>query len=232
MNQLDLDVQVLNKFFSKLAPEEIIRESLKKFGKKIAYICSFGTESAIILDMIAKINKNFPIFLINTNFLFPETIAYKEELIRKLKLTNCKDILPEKRLLSKEDPNDDLWVRNTDRCCELRKVMPLENKLKGMRAWISGRKSIHKGQREKLKVFEVLNHKVVVNPLVNITKKQVDNYFKQNALPEHPLLQKGYLSIGCIHCTFKPSNIDDPRSGRWKNDIKTECGIHLAKKGN
>ena len=68
MNQLDLDVQVLNKFFSKLTPEEIIRESLKKFGKKIAYICSFGTESAIILDMIAKINKNFPIFLINTNF--------------------------------------------------------------------------------------------------------------------------------------------------------------------
>ena len=69
------------------------------------------TESAIILDMIAKINKNFPIFLLNTNFLFPETIAYKEELLRKLKLTNCKDIFPEKRLLDKEDPNDDLWTR-------------------------------------------------------------------------------------------------------------------------
>ena len=123
MNQLDLDVQSLNKYFSKLTPEEIIKECLKKFGKKITYICSFGTESAIILDMIAKINKNFPIFLLSTNFLFPETIAYKEELLRKLKLTNCIDIFPEKRLLDKEDPNDDLWTRNTDRCCELRKVL-------------------------------------------------------------------------------------------------------------
>ena len=95
-----------------------------------------------------------------------------------------------KRLLDKEDPNDDLWVRNADRCCELRKVMPLENKLIGMKAWISGRKSIHKGQREKLKVFEALNHKIVVNPLVNITRRQVDNYFKQNALPEHPASER------------------------------------------
>ena len=230
MNQLDLDVQSLNKYFSKLTPEEIIKECLKKFGKKITYICSFGTESAIILDMIAKINKNFPIFLLNTNFLFPETIAYKEELLRKLKLTNCIDIFPEKRLLDKEDPNDDLWTRNTDRCCELRKVLPLENKLIGMKAWISGRKSIHKGQREKLQVFEALNNKVVVNPLVNITKQQVNNYLKENNLPEHPLFKLGYLSIGCIHCTFKPTNLEDPRSGRWKNDTKTECGIHLTKK--
>ena len=88
-------------------------------------------------------------------------------MLRKLKLTNCKDIFPEKRLLDKEDPNDDLWTRNTDRCCELRKVLPLESQLIGMKAWISGRKSIHKGQREKLQVFEALNNKVVVNPLVN-----------------------------------------------------------------
>ena len=72
--------------------------------------------------------------MLNTNFLFPETIAYKEELLRKLKLTNCKDIFPDKRLLDEEDPNDDLWTRNTDRCCELRKVLPLENQLIGMKA--------------------------------------------------------------------------------------------------
>ena len=99
-----------------------------------------------------------------------------------------------------------------------------------MKAWISGRKSIHKGQREKLQVFEALNNKVVVNPLVNITKQQVNNYFKENNLPEHPLFKLGYLSIGCIHCNFKQTNLEDPRYGRWKNDTKTECGIHLTKK--
>ena len=222
-------ISTLNKECQGLAPEEILKVSIKKFYNKITYICSFGTESAIILHMISKIDTKFPIFLLNTHFLFPETIAYKNKLLKKLRLTNCLDIFPDELLIKQEDPKNSLWMNNTDRCCEIRKVKPLDKILKNYSSWISGRKSYHQGERIDLKPFELLNKKIVVNPLINIKKKEANNYFEANDLPEHPLLKKGYLSIGCIHCTFKTTDKSNMRSGRWKNTIKTECGIHFNK---
>ena len=223
-------ISTLNKECQGLAPEEILEISIKKFNNKITYICSFGTESAIILHMISKIDTKFPIFLLNTHFLFPETIAYKNKLLKKLRLTNCLDIFPDELLIKQEDPKNSLWMNNTDRCCEIRKVKPLDKILKNYSSWISGRKSYHQGERIDLKPFELLNKKIVVNPLINIKKKEADNYFEANDLPQHPLLKKGYFSIGCIHCTFKTNDKSNMRSGRWKNKIKTECGIHLNRK--
>ena len=229
MNQSIEIISTLNKECQGLAPEEILEISIKKFNNKITYICSFGTESAIILHMISKIDTKFPIFLLNTHFLFPETIAYKNKLLKKLRLTNCLDIFPDELLIKQEDPKNSLWMNNTDRCCEIRKVKPLDKILKNYSSWISGRKSYHQGERIDLKPFELLNKKIVVNPLINIKKKAADNYFEVNDLPAHPLLKKGYLSIGCIHCTFKTTDKSNMRSGRWKNTIKTECGIHFNK---
>ena len=215
---------------SRVNPEKILEISIKKFGNKITYICSFGTESAIILHMISKIDKKFPIFLLNTHFLFPETIDYKNKLLKKLSLTNCLDIFPDESLIKIEDPENNLWMNNTDRCCEIRKVKPLDKILKNYSSWISGRKSYHQGLRMNLKPFELLNKKIVVNPLINIKKEEVENYFQINNLPKHPLFNHGYLSIGCTHCTFKTNDKRNIRSGRWKNKIKTECGIHLNRK--
>ena len=223
-------ISTLNKECQGLAPEEILKVSIKKFYNKITYICSFGTESAIILHMISKIDTKFPIFLLNTHFLFPETIAYKNKLLKKLRLTNCLDIFPDELSIKQEDPKNNLWMTNTDRCCEIRKVQPLDKILKNYSSWISGRKAYHQGERIDLKPFELLNKKIVVNPLINIKKKEADNYFEANDLPEHPLLKKGYFSIGCIHCTFKTTDKNNMRSGRWKNKIKTECGIHFNRK--
>ena len=230
MNQRIELISTLNKECQGLAPEEILEISIKKFNNKITYICSFGTESAIILHMISKIDTKFPIFLLNTHFLFPETIAYKKKLLKKLRLTNCLDIFPDELLIKQEDPKNSLWMNNTDRCCEIRKVKPLDKILKNYSSWISGRKAYHQGERINLKPFELLNKKIVVNPLINIKKKEADNYFEANDLPEHPLLKKGYFSIGCIHCTFKTTDKNNMRSGRWKNKIKTECGIHFNRK--
>ncbi len=230
MNQLIKLISTLNKDYQNLAPEEILKASIKKFGNKITYICSFGTESAIILHMISKIDKNFPIFLLNTHFLFPETIVYKNILLKELGLSNCQDIFPDELLIKNEDPENNLWKNNIDRCCEIRKVKPLDTILKNFSSWISGRKSYHQGERIDLKPFELLNQKIVVNPLINIKKKEADNYFEVNNLPKHPLLKKGYFSIGCIHCTFKTTDRLKIRSGRWKNKMKTECGIHLSRK--
>ena len=100
----------------------------------------------------------------------------------------------------------------------------------GKRSSVYGRKSYHKGERKFLKIFEFLNEKVVVNPLASVKKSFVDSYFDLHKINKHPLFTKGYLSIGCINCTIKSSNVNDPRSGRWTNNVKTECGIHYSYK--
>ena len=217
----------LNEDYNNLSPMEIIEQSINDvFKNEIAYVCSFGTESAIILHMISKTEKNLPIILINTNFLFDETLKYKNYLLKKLSLKNFIEIFPDKTDLYSEDNNNILWRTDQDRCCNIRKVLPLQKELKKYKAWISGRKSYHNGERRSLKPTEILNRKIVVNPLANIKKDFVDSYFEKENIDRHPLFEKGYLSIGCIHCTQKAINPNDPRSGRWSDKIKTECGIH------
>ena len=217
----------LNEGYSNLSPMEIIEQSINDvFKNEIAYVCSFGTESAIILHMISKTEKNLPIILINTNFLFDETLKYKNYLLKKLKLKNFIEIFPDQTDLYSEDSNNILWRTDQDRCCNIRKVLPLQKELKKFKAWISGSKSYHNGERRNLKPTEILNRKIVVNPLANIKKDFVDSYFEKENIDRHPLYEKGYLSIGCIHCTQKAINPNDPRSGRWSDKIKTECGIH------
>ncbi len=223
------EVKELNKEFHKSSPEEIIRKSRNLFKDKIVYISSFGIESAIILHMISQIDKNFPIALLNTNFLFKQTLDYKNKLIKSLNLKNFVEIFPDNSKLQKDDPNNNLWKSDVEKCCELRKVKPLNKFLKKYNAWISGRKSYQGGERFDVQPFEFNNGKVVVNPLANFEKKFVLLYFNNNNLPKHPLVEEGYLSVGCTHCTFKPKNIEDPRSGRWINQTKTECGIHYKK---
>ena len=229
MNFDQNEVKELNKEFHKSSPKEIIRKSKNLFKDKIVYISSFGIESAIILHMISQIDKNFPIALLNTNFLFKQTLDYKNKLIKILNLKNFVEIFPDNSKLQKDDPNNNLWKSDVEKCCELRKVKPLNKFLKKYNAWISGRKSYQGGERFDVQPFEFNNGKVVVNPLANFEKKLVLLYFNNNNLPKHPLVEEGYLSVGCTHCTFKPKNIEDPRSGRWINQTKTECGIHYKK---
>ena len=219
-------VRILNESLQDASPFEVLKLSVEKlFKKKLIYVCSFGAESAVILHMISRINKNLPIVLLNTNFLFKETIDYKNYLLEKLELNNFKEILPDERdLLNKDKRN--LWKINPDLCCNIRKVQPLNKVLKGYNAWISGRKSYHNGERKGVKFFELLDQKIIINPLVDSDMKFIDNYFEKNKIERHPLFKKGFLSIGCTHCTKKTIDLDNPRSGRWSDTTKTECGIH------
>ncbi len=220
-------LESLNQNYKNFSPQDILEKSIKfSFRKKMVYICSFGAESAIILHMISKIDNNFPIVLLNTNFLFEETIDYKNYLIKSFNLTNCDEYFPDDKDLDALDKHGKLWKINPDLCCNIRKVLPLQKVLKRYKAWISGRKSYHEGERKSLKFFEKLNNKIVVNPLANIDQNFVNSYFEKNKIKRHPLFEHGYLSIGCINCTVKTLSSDDPRSGRWYNKIKTECGIH------
>ena len=225
------DIEVLNDSFLDSNPKLILEHSINNlFKNKIAYVCSFGTESAIILDLISKIDRDLPIIMLNTHFLFEETIRYKNELLKLLGLKNYREVFPDENMLNKYDIDDSLWKRDVDKCCNLRKVIPLEKTLNDFESWISGRKSYHLGNRQKLKAFEFINNKIVINPLFNSTKEFIEDYFHSNNLPRHPLFEKGYLSIGCSHCTQKTKNIEDPRQGRWSDKTKTECGIHLHRR--
>ena len=226
MNLDQKEVESLNRQFHKSSPLEIMKKSLNLFKNKIVYVSSFGTESAMILHMISEIDKNFPIILLNTNFLFSKTIDYKNELINIFKLNNFLEIFPNNADLKKYDPKDNLWKSNVEKCCEIRKVQPLKKFLENYDAWISGRKAYQGGERIDINPFEINNGKIVVNPLANFEQKLVSEYFLNHNLPRHPLFNEGYLSVGCTHCTHKSSNKNNPRSGRWVNQIKTECGIH------
>lgn len=219
-------VRILNESLQDASPFEVLKLSVEKlFKKKLIYVCSFGAESAVILHMISRINKNLPIVLLNTNFLFKETIDYKNYLLEKLELNNFKEILPDERdLLNKDKRN--LWKINPDLCCNIRKVQPLNRVLKGYNAWISGRKSYHNGERKGVQFFELLDQKIIINPLVDSDMKFIDHYFEKNKIERHPLFKKGFLSIGCTHCTKKTIDLENPRSGRWSDTTKTECGIH------
>ena len=162
---MDLGAERLNKLnleFGLMTPEKILEKSLDIFEDKISYVCSFGTESAILLHIISQIDKTFPIILLNTHFLFDKTLIYKKQLIRLLKLNNCKEIFPKKSDLEEFDIDNSLWRKNVEKCCEIRKVIPLNSELKNYDAWVSGRKNYHQGERKNLKPFEVNNKKIVV----------------------------------------------------------------------
>ena len=217
----------LNDNYNNLSPQNVLENSINNiFKKKMVYVCSFGTESAIILHMISKIDRSLPIILLNTNYLFKETIEYKDYLISKFDFSNFKEISPNAEDLNINDSRGTLWKKDPDLCCNIRKVLPLQKELKNYDAWISGRKSYHEGERKNLEFFEYINQKIVVNPLAKVNNNFVNSYFKINNIDRHPLFEAGYLSLGCTHCTVKTSVIDSPRSGRWADKIKTECGIH------
>jgi len=199
------------------------------FLDKISYVCSFGAESAIILDMISKIKKDFPIVFINTLKLFQETIDYKNYLKESLGLKNIIEIQPETNELKYKDKNNDLWKTDTDKCCELRKVKPLNQALKNYDAWFSGRKSYHSDVRQENTMVELHDDKYIVSPLLNWKRVDIENYFLAHDLKRHPLVFQSYLSIGCTHCTSKTIDPNNVRSGRWANSAKTECGIHNSK---
>ena len=221
-----IDTEKLNKQFADMQAQDIIEFCLKKiFFKKISYVCSFGAESAVMLDLISKINNGVPIIFLNTLKLFDETLSYKNILLKKFNLKNVIELYPNKSDVEKYDSNENLWSENPDLCCELRKVKPLNISLKGFDAWFSGRKSYHGQSRSLNKYIEIQDDKYIISPLLKWKNEDIKSYFQKKNIEKHPLVQKGYLSIGCQNCTVKTSKKNDVRSGRWSGLEKTECGI-------
>ena len=205
----------------------VLRHALTHaFKGKIAVVSSFGSESAVLLAMVAGIDKATPVLFIQTGQHFPETLEYRSRLVDRLGLTDVRDIGPSAIDVSYSDPGGELWYYDSDACCALRKVMPLASALKPFDAWVTGRKRHQSKNRADLAFFELADGKVKINPLADWSPEQVEAEVERLDLPRHPLVHRGFRSIGCAPCTRPTHEGEDARAGRWAGKGKVECGIH------
>lgn len=211
--------------------QDVLRGALTgELRGRIGLVSSFGTESAVLLALAAEIDPAVPVLFLDTGQHFPETLAYRQELTRFLGLTDVRDIHPDPAQVHDRDPQGQLWAFDTDACCALRKVEPLDEALIPFDGWITGRKRSQAATRANLPMIEHLDDgRIKINPLIRWTPRELDAEMTRRNLPRHPLSLRGYPSVGCAPCT-RPVDADaDPRSGRWAGQSKTECGIHLRR---
>lgn len=195
----------------------------------LALVSSFGAESVVLLHLVSVIAPATPVLFIDTEMLFPETLAYQRTLAERLNLMDLRVIRADRRAVAEADPDGTLHQFDADSCCSLRKVVPLEHALKGLSGWITGRKRFQAGTRAALDFFESERGvRMKVNPLAHWSQEDVRDYMVNNALPPHPLVAQGYPSIGCAPCTSAVAPGEDPRAGRWRGQAKVECGLHFV----
>lgn len=196
---------------------------------RIALVSSFGAESVVLLHMISVIAPKTPVIFVDTEMLFEETIQYQLEVIDRLDLRDVRRIRPAPAKLAANDPDGLLHLSDKDACCALRKTAPLQAALGHFDAWITGRKRFQGATRATLDFFENEDEqRIKINPLAHWAPTDVQDYIINNRLPRHPLVAKGYPSIGCAPCTSPVKEGEDPRAGRWRGEEKTECGIHIV----
>ena len=193
---------------------------------RVAAVSSFGAESAVLLHMIAAIDRDVPVILTDTGRLFAATLAYRDTLAQRLGLTDLRVHHPDSAALDAHDAHGERWAYDPDGCCDLRKVKPLARALLPFAAWINGRKGFQAGTRTALPRFEADAGRLKINPLADWTRVDLDAYFDRYRLPRHPLEAQGYPSIGCAPCTSRVRPGEDARAGRWRGLGKVECGIH------
>ncbi len=225
------DVARLTARYSGVTTAEMLADLLAgELKGRVAAVSSFGSESAVLLDLIASVDKDVPVIFINTQKIFGETLAYRDELAERLGLTDLRVFRPDPRLIADRDATSLRWSYDPDGCCDLRKVEPLQRALAPFDAWISGRKGFQGRTRAALPRFELdvddFRGRLKINPLADWDKAALDAQFEARQLPRHPLEAQGYPSVGCVPCTSQVQPGEDPRAGRWRGWDKTECGIH------
>ena len=209
--------------------QELLAWAAREFGEKVALASSFGAEDVVLLDMVSIIGAPFAVFTLDTGFLFPETYELISRVEEKygIKVERLRPRFgPESQA---REFGDELWKRQPDLCCQMRKVEPLTQRLKASSAWITGTRREQSPTRANARKLEwdAKFGLVKMNPIADWTEAQVWECIQLHNLPYNPLHERGYPSIGCTHCTRAVLPGEDPRTGRWSGFAKTECGLHL-----
>jgi phosphoadenosine phosphosulfate reductase len=195
---------------------------------RVALVSSFGAESAVLLHLLTKVDRNVPVIFLDTGRLFAETLEYRTALVARLGLSDVRSVMPDPLRVGARDPHRALWMTDPDLCCRIRKTEPLARALTGFDAWFTGRKRFQSSARAGLGLFEADGQRIKINPLANWGAGDLRGYMERYDLPTHPLVKRGYPSIGCEPCTSRVVPGEDARAGRWRGSEKTECGIHTG----
>jgi phosphoadenosine phosphosulfate reductase len=220
------EIGELNRRFENASAEQILGWATATFPDEIILTCSFQHDGVVLAHMLRSINPDIPVVFINTGFHFKETLEYRDQIVGLLSL----NLVEVGRKTTWEEfkarYGADLYNRDPDLCCRINKVEPLLEALKGVRAWINGRRRDQTAERSEITHVELQGSIVKINPLARWTSKDTFRYLHAHNLPLNPLFERGYTSIGCEPCTRPPLTADDERSGRWAGTDKRECGIH------
>lgn len=206
-----------------------IHQQLKLYheqGKRLFVSSSFQTHSIPLLHILSSSGIPIDLFFLDTGYHFPQTLNFRDKVARKLGLQvkNITSLVPKN--LQRDEAGQLYFVSDPDYCCFLNKTQPLEPLLMQYDVWISGVRADQNYNRRNLQMEQPAPHNTIrFHPMLKWTARDIHQYCKANALPEHPLYREGYLSIGCEPCT-KKFDASDERSARWFGLHKTECGLH------
>ncbi len=227
----------LQMFYGDMDASMLLRSMIKEeFAGQVALISSFGADAALMLALVGEVDKATPVFFLETEKHFPETLVYGKALTEMLGLTNVHWLKPDPEMVARIDPTGDLWSTQPNRCCWMRKVEPLNRAVEalGIKALITGRKRYQTAERAEMHSIELDDKGIFrINPIAEWSRERQKQEVAARNLPAHPLVGQGYPSIGCAPCTKPVAEGQDERAGRWahtigiENEQKAECGIHL-----
>jgi phosphoadenosine phosphosulfate reductase len=217
-SELAEEIETANARLETAPPGEIIRWALERFGPDLVVAASF--QDLVLVDLAVAADPDIEVVFLDTGAHFPETLRFVADAQERYRLNLT---------VTRPSPEADAYPCGSAQCCEFRKVAPLRAALAGRRAWLTGLKRVDAPTRSDAPVaaWDEPFGVVKVNPLAAWTDDDVDAYLAQHGLPVHPLVDRGYLSIGCAPTTRPVADGDDPRSGRWAGSDKVECGLHL-----
>lgn len=231
-----LDLPALNAAWASNTPQQVIQWASDHFGNDLVMSSSFGAESALLLHMASRIMPRIKVIFVNTGYLFPETHRFMEELRQRLDLNvwiyrTRNDPIAYLREAGEDDPK---WRKDIPRCCAANKNEPFMRAMKELspRGWLRGVRADQATTRANMGRIEWAPRYncYAISPIISWNRREIHAYLKQHNLPYHPLTESGYLSIGCNprSCTRAMTDASDPRSGRWAETDKVECGINLT----
>lgn len=223
------EIQTCAERFETASPYEILAWASETFADRLAIVTSFQATGIATLHMMQRIAPRTPALTLDTGLLFPETQELMDALEARFEL-DLRRVKPRQTPAQQaRDYGDRLWERNPDRCCHIRKTIPLRGALAGFDAWVTGLRRDQSPGRAATPIVsrDARSGAIKIAPFANWREADVWAYIRENDLPYNRLHDVGYPSIGCWTCTRAASEEDDRRSGRWAKSSKTECGIHL-----
>jgi phosphoadenosine phosphosulfate reductase len=223
------DAKMMGHIAESWSAGDVLAWAAEKFAPRVTLATGFGAEGCVLIDLVARQKLPIDLFTLDTGLLFPETYELWQTLESRYGIT-IRGVKPVQTVAEQAATHGEaLWTRDPSRCCEMRKVLPLEGYLHGFDAWVTAIRRDQTAARADARAIEwdVRFGLVKVNPLVRWTKAQVWTYVREHEVPYNPLHDRGYPSIGCVPCTSAVGAGEDDRAGRWRGTDKNECGLHL-----